>query len=202
MKAKLLSLSLLLLPLGAVTAFSQDKKPAPASAPSDDPMMMKMKEFATPGPNHKVLDAKVGKWNVEMKVWSEPDSEPVASTGTAESKWIFDGRFVEDTFNGTFLGTPFQGHGFCGYDNIKKKYVSVWLDSAGTGLMSSEGTYDAGSKTFTFTGEGPDVMAGKYVKGRRIEKMIDEDHWVMQGFHPDSSGKEYMCMEIHFRRAN
>jgi hypothetical protein len=203
-KYRLTLAALLLVPVGGAFALqdTKDKRPTDASAKTaDDPLMMKMKAFATPGPEHKVLENKVGRWTAQVKAWSEPGKEPQTSTGTSDVKWIFDGRFIEDNVTGTFMGQPFQGKGICGYDNIKKKYVSSWVDNMGTGVYYHEGTWDPAAKTFTFTGEGPDVLTGKYVKGRSVEKMVDADHWTIQGFHPGPDGKEFMCMEIQLTRA-
>ena len=46
---------------------------------------------------------------------------------------------------------PFEGMGIVGYDNLLKKFVSVWIDNMGTGLMPGTGTYDAATKTYTYT---------------------------------------------------
>lgn len=121
-------------------------------------------------------------------------------TGTAEVKWIMGGRYIEDTFTGTFMGEPFQGRGITGFDNIKKKYVSTWIDSASTGVMHNEGAFDAGTKTFTFMGECPDPMTWKFVKSRTTNKMVDADHWTMQMYSPGPDGKEFMSMEITYTR--
>ena len=201
MKNRLCLVALALLPVSAAFALQQDKKPTEAAAKTDEPMMLKMKEYATPGPAHKALESKVGKWTTDVKCWMEPTSEPMTSTGTGESKMVMGGRFLENTFSGTFMGQPFEGRGYCGYDNIKKKYVSTWLDSGGTGIMHSEGTYDPATKTFTYSGEGPDVMAGKYTVGRMIEKQVDNDHWTMTGYNTGPDGKEFKCMEMTFTRA-
>ncbi len=193
--------SLLLLPLGAAVAYSQEKKAAQASSPSDDPLMMKMKEFGTPGPAHKVLDALVGKWSIKFKFTPAPGAPPMESVGTSEAKWIMDGRYVEETTEGTFGGEPLHGRGLTGYDNMKKRYVSTWIDNMGTGIMLSEGVHDAASKIFSWTGDSPDVLAGKYVKARMVSKMVDADHFIWQMFTPGPDGKEFMSGEGQYTRA-
>lgn len=202
MKKQLGIATLLLIPAGAVFAYSagsQEKKATPAVATKDNPSMMKMMEFAKVGPSHKALEVRVGKWSVDMKMF-KPGEAPVPSHGTSEIKWIMDGRFLQDTFTGEFMGEPFHGEGRIGFDNLKKKYVSSWLDSAGTGIYFSEGTFDAATKTFNFTGDMPDTDAGKYVKGRMVEKWTDNDHWMAQAFTPGPDGKEFMGMEFNFTR--
>lgn len=111
-----------------------------------------------------------------------------------------DGRYVEDTTESEFMGQPFHGKGLVGYDNLKKKYVSTWIDNAGTGVMTGEGTYDASRKTWNYTSESPDVMTGKYIKTRAVEKIVDNDHWTMQMYQPGPDGREFVGLEIHYTR--
>ncbi len=204
MKMKFGIAALLLFPAGAALATTlpgfQEKKAAPAVAPKDDPATMKMMAFATPGPSHKALDVKVGKWSAAVQMF-EPGSEPSRSTGTSEIKWAMGGRFLQETFTGEFMGQPFHGEGRIGYDNLKKKYVSSWLDDAGTGIYFSEGSFDAASKTFTFTGEMPDTNAGKYVKSHSTEKWVDNDHFTVHSYVPGPDGKDFLMMQLDYARA-
>jgi hypothetical protein len=200
----------LALAVGAATsiaAFSpQDKTKgtAPASAPTaDDPMMAKWTEYMTPGAPHRVLDARAGKWTYTMKWWMEPGSTPEESTGTSEAKWTLGGRFLVETFSGTSMGMPFEGMATTGYDNMKQKYVSTWMDNMGTGIMMMEGTHNATTKTCTWNGTCPDVMAGKYVPMRMTDRMTDANHVTTEFFTTDSkTGTEFKSGEIHYTRAN
>jgi hypothetical protein len=183
---------------GAAVGLAQgDKQGKPQDASA---IMEKMKAFATPGEGHKVLESRVGNWTIEVKVFEPGETEPTVSTGTSSVKWIFDGRYLHEEVSGSFMEMPFQGVGTTGYDNLKKKYVGSWIDNMGTGIGRSEGTYDAATKTFTFSFEAPDVMAGKYVKGRSIEKMVDADHYSAEMYQPGPDGKEYKSMELHYMR--
>jgi hypothetical protein len=191
-------------------ALTQDAKTTPASAPkaaaapADDLMAAmgaKMKEFGTPGASHQILAQRAGKWTYTMKMFMPGIPEPMETKGTSDAKLIMDGRFVQENVTGDFMGEPFHGVYTLGYDNLKKKYVATWMDNMGTAIGYSEGTYDPATKTLTFAGECPDVMAGKYVKSRSVDKMIDNDHGIMQGFQIGADGKEYMSMEMHYTRA-
>ena len=51
--------------------------------------------------------------------------------------------------DGKMKDMQFKGMGVEGYDNVKKKFVSSWIDNMGTGIQFSEGTYDPATKTFT-----------------------------------------------------
>jgi hypothetical protein len=122
--------------------------------------------------------------------------------GTSEIRWIFGNRFLQGTTKGEWMGQPFEGMATIGYDNMKKKYVSSWVDNSGTGIMMAEGTYDAATKTYTYTGEGPDIMSGKYLPVKSTEKMTDADTWVSEMWATDSkTGKMFKSMEIKSTRA-
>lgn len=189
---------------------SQDTKPAPpkpgaaqppAMSPEEAAMMEKWMEFATPGENHKLLDAKAGKWNGEVTHWMAPGAPAESMTCTANIEWIFDGRYLMEEVEGSFNGETFLGKSCAGYDNMKKKFFWAWIDNMGTGIMHAEGAYNASTKTFTYTYDHPDIMAGKYNKGRSVEKVIDKDHFVTEMYGPGPDGKEFKMMEIKYSRA-
>jgi len=185
-----------------VVSQNAGKDQPPQMSPEEAAMMQKWEEFMTPNENHKRLEFKVGKWNGTIKMWMDPASpEPTVSTGTTEYKWIMDGRYLVDDTKSEFMGQPFVGHAISGYDNLKKKYIWLWIDNMGTGFMVGEGSYDTASKTFTYTYEHPDLMAGKYNKGRSTERMIDKDNWVSEMYGPGPDGKEHKMMEITYTRA-
>lgn len=202
---KILCLAALFLAPLATFALVQEKKAAQASAPTDDPMMQKMMEnmkaFGTPGPAHEVLTAKVGKWNTKWTMTMVPGGQPMSDTGTSDIQWVMDGRYLKETSKGMFQGQAFTGEGTLGYDNLKKKYVSTWIDNMGTGIGYVEGTYDAASKTFTFAGDVPDMIQNKYSKMRMVDKTTDADHWTAQMFSTGPDGKEFQSMEIVYTRA-
>src|SRR6185295_18628018 len=102
-----------------------------------------------------VLDALVGNWTTHVKWWMAPGAPAQESDGTAQMSWAFGGRYLHEADTGTAMGMPFEGMGVTGYDNLKKKYVGSWIDSMGTGIMQSEGTYDPSKKTITYSMQGP-----------------------------------------------
>ena len=177
---------------GAFTAYSFT---------SQTPDEKAMYELMAPGEHHKLLEDKVGKWNMTVKMAETPMGPASESPATSEMKWILDGRFIQDDTHGSFGGMPFTGLGLGGYDNMKKKYVSIWMDSMGTGVMSTEGTYDAKSKTFTYTGEMQDPMQMKMVPVKMVEKVTDKDNWSMTMFTTGPGGKDIQMMEILYKRA-
>src|SRR5678815_2151756 len=138
---------------GFVVSFAlADTKTESKSTPAVDPqmaeMMKKAEEASTPGAEHKKLEPFVGEWNAEVKMWMAPDAPPTVSKGTAKSAWILNGRFVQEDFTGEMMGKPFKGMSLTGYDNVRQKYRSVWVDDMSTTIVTSEGDADPAGKVF------------------------------------------------------
>jgi hypothetical protein len=175
--------------------------------PNDAEMMAKMMALAQPGENHKLLQGMVGTWSYTVKMWMDPKAGPSESTGTAVRKSIMDGRYVIGDHSGKFKmpgadgkmkEMNFKGMSIDGYDNVQKKFISAWVDNMGTGIMLSNGTYDAGTKTFTYNSE-VEMMPGKKTNVRAVMKMVDADHHSFE-WYEDRGGQEEKTMEITYTR--
>ena len=68
--------------------------------------------------------------------WMAPGADPMVMDGTSENRWVMGGRYLEQRFNGNFMGMPFEGIGYTGYDNVKKQYWGTWMDNMSTGMMT------------------------------------------------------------------
>lgn len=165
-----------------------------------DPAMAAWIRAGTPNENHKVLEQLAGEWTVASTCWMTPEGGPTESKGSARRKSIFGGRFIQEEFQGEFMGKPFDGLGFTGYDNMKKKYVSLWMDSMSTMFMTFEGASDASKKVFTFRGECPDPLTGVTKKNRSVLKIEGKDKNIFTMFESSPDGKEHKAMELVYTR--
>jgi hypothetical protein len=186
-------------------ALAQDNKPA--GQPSESEMMAKMMELAKPGENHMTLQGLKGEWNYKVKAWMNPGAPPMESSGTTVTKVTMGGRYFISEHKGVMqmpgadgkmMDMQFNGMAIEGYDNVKKKFVSSWIDNMGTGIMNSEGDYDAATKTLTYTSEY-EPMPGMKTKVRQVIKFSDADHHRMD-FYEDRGGTEVKTMEIFYTR--
>jgi hypothetical protein len=176
--------ALLALPLSSSSQEKEKKGGEATQSAEMDAMMKKWMEAATPGEPHKKLNDAVGTWQTTMRSWvNGPDAEPTVSKGTAEVKWVLGGRFLQQDMKGEMMGMPFNGLGFTGYDNINKKYVSVWMDNSSTGLYTTEGTMDKEGKVLTTIGKMDDVTTGEH----------DKSMMYVQRFH----SKDRQTFEFH-----
>jgi hypothetical protein len=146
-----------------------------------------------PGPEHQRLKELEGTWDAIIKM------QNTESKGKVVYKMDVGGLWLTSDFEGAMGEEKFTGKGLDSYDPVRKKYVSVWVDSWSTSPMVSEGTYDKDGKTVTMTGEGPghDGKPAKY-KMTTVHKDKDNMHWTLFGTGPD--GKEGPMLEITYKR--
>ena len=169
-----------------------------------DPPMTKMPQEVmqkmTPGEAHKALNHVVGKFNYTMKWWMTSDAKAEDSKGTSVSKWIMNGRFVQQDVKAKMNGQEFQGLGITGYDNVKQEYQSVWLDNMATGMMMATGTKDE-QGTLATSGTFGCPMTGEKDKWFRTElKVISKNEHTYAMYGRTQEGKEFKNMEIHYKR--
>jgi hypothetical protein len=147
---------------------------------------------ATPGPEHAALKAMEGEWSAVIKMMGEE------MKGSSKSKMGLGGLWLLTEFKGEGEGAAFEGRGIDGYDQDKKKYVSIWVDSMTSSAMTFEGTYDEKTKTMTSfaEGKGPD---GKPAKFKGVTTMPDKDHQVFKMFVV-ADGKDNLMMTIEYER--
>jgi hypothetical protein len=197
MRLAQLTLISLCLVLTVSTAMAKDKK---AEKPMDQQAMMELwKKLGTPGEPHKLFASLAGSWTTTTKEWMEPGKPPTESTGTADMKMLLDGRFLYQEYNSSMHGQPYSGIGIDAYDNMRKKYVTAWMDSMGTGIFMMEGTASADGKTITLTGSHPEPGGGKMTH-RAVWKLIDNNTQQFDMYGAHSGGKEMKMLEITYAR--
>jgi hypothetical protein len=184
--------------LVASLAVADNKAPAADAQKAD--AAANMAEATTPGAKHKALEPFVGEWTAEIKAWMAPGQPPTESKGTAKATWIMDGRYVQEEFSGDFMGQPFRGLSLTGYDNVRGKYRSVWVDNMSTTIVTSEGDFDAANKTLTFNGDYACAMTGdKHKQAKMISRIVSKDKHVFEMYDP-SQGPNAKVMEITYTR--
>lgn len=184
---------------------AQDKQKTQGQ-PAMDPQeaMKKYQEASTPGAGHRALDHYVGSWDIAVKMWWEgPDKPPAETTGTAEVKWILGGRYLQENLTCQMMGQTLQGIGTTGYDNLKKKYVTSFIDNMSTALITSEGTVDASGKVLTSYGKMDDAVTGERDKAvKYVSRIISKDKHVFEIYDLAGTPKEFKAMEMTYTRKN
>lgn len=183
--------------LTASVATAKDKKQAKQM--DEQAMMEVYQKLATPGEPHKLFASLAGSWTTTTKEWMEPGKPPTESTGSAEMKMLLNGRFLYQEYNSQMMGQPFSGIGIDGYDNLRKRYVTTWIDTWGTGIFQMEGTASADGKTITLKGQHDEPGGGKMTH-RAIWKIVDSNTQTFDMYGTHHGGKEMKVLEIAYTR--
>jgi hypothetical protein len=178
---------------------AQDQSQEEPSA-QEQAMMEAWATYMTPGEPHRKLAERAGLWTYSADFRAAPGAEPVPFEGTTEIEVILGGRYLLEKVNGQFMGQPFTAMGIFGFDNLTQTYVGAWVDNMGTGIMRSEGTASDDGSTIHWMGDAPDLLNGKYVKSRSVDKTIDADHAMMTFYSATPDGEEFKSMELRYTR--
>jgi hypothetical protein len=156
----------------------------------------KVEAAGTPGPNHKALEAFVGNWKAEVKCWHDKDGAAQVSQGTAKTKWILNGHFLEEEFQGEMMGKRFNGRTLIGFDNIRQAFKIVWISDMQTSIFTSEGKGEQGNKVITLEGVSDCPATGRRnIKVKTTYRVLSPDKYVFEMF---DEGRR--TMEITYSR--
>lgn len=154
--------------------------------------------------DHRRLDAFVGTFKGEVKMWMGPGDSTV-STGTMTNTFDLGGRFLHQAFTGDPSSdgplSSFEGRGYWGYNKATKQYEGFWIDSASTIMQTETGSVDASGKVWTMVGEttGPD---GNLIRKRSVITLQDDDHHLLEMYFGCPDGSESKAMEIRYERVS
>lgn len=164
-------------------------------------MMKAWNDFKTPGEMHKMLASWNGVWSAEVSSWMDPSAPAMKSTATIENKMALDGLYQMGHYEGTMMGSPFEGYSTMAYDNGKKMFVNTWVDNMGSGIVIMTGKWDAAKKTLELKGTQTDPMSGKDTPIRQVITVVDANTQKMAMYGAGMDGKEMKFMEATMKRA-
>ena len=165
-------------------------------------MMEAWAKLNVPGPEHEYLKQFVGNWKTTTTFWmGGPGTAAMTAEGTAECELIFGGRFLASEMKGSLMGQPWESLSLTGYDNFRKKYTQVFLDSSGTAMYQFSGHRTPGGNTIRMYGAMDEPTMGMVAKWARFVTIVkDEDNWVTEGYDL-GIGENAKVMEIAYTRA-
>lgn len=173
------------------------KKAAPVL--DHDAMMAAWQKAMTPSVGHRRLDVFVGSWNAKTTFTMAPGATPDVSEGSSENRWVLGGRYLQQTYKGSSMGMPFEGIGYTAYDNVQEKYLGFWMDSFGTGLMTTEGVGKPKDGVFKSVSTGLDAM-GNVMRLDCVLEVKDRNHHTYEMWTKAPDGKRYCSMRIEYTR--
>lgn len=173
------------------TSRAEDAK----AIPSPEALIKLMAEAGKPGPEHQKLQSLVGDWNFTLRLWTDPSQSPAEARGTVERKWIFGGRFIQETVKGECHGKTFEAMGLVGYDSQQKKYSTVRVCGLCGKVSTGLSTLDAAGTKFTCATEECCPLTGEKVKGHD-ELVIESNDKIVLNVYKTIHGKELKVVEI------
>ena len=187
--------------LGLAAGAVAEDKAQQSAAPMDEKATMEAWQKAmTPGEGQKKLAPLVGTFETKVRTWMDPTKPPEDTAGSSVNSWVLGDRYVQMKYEGIFMGETFNGIGYMGFDNVSKKYVSTWMDTAGTRMMWSTGTVDASGKVLSLKAMVNDPGTGKPTAADTKITIIDNDHRKMELFGKGPNGKIVKITEIEYTR--
>lgn len=116
-------------------------------------------------------------------------------TGIERAELICNGLWLKVLGESQCNGQTMHGLWLTGFDPKQKQYRGICVGSMDEPYMECEGSYDAATATWTWTGESPH---GPF---RSELKVVSEDYTVETVYLVEGDGKEKRCMRMERRRA-
>jgi len=154
-----------------------------------------------PNEHHKHLSRMAGEWDMHLKMWMEPGAPPTEFTGETSNEMIMGGRFLQSHILSVLMGQQLKSMGLEGYDNVKKKHITLFIDNSGTAMQLSEGECSEGGKVITSSSEYFDPASGDTKKMRTRLTMVSDDQYIFEAWEQGPDGEYIRKAEIiHTRK--
>ncbi len=210
MKLKTVLFSVSLVLLGSfgtllLTSFrpqGQESKPS-VQKPNPEEMQKMMQAFleaAKTGPMHKKLAEGAGEWIWDTVSYMGPGGAPMKSQMKVHAHSILGGRFLVEEVEGKTMGQSFKGVSITGFDNVRKEYQSLWMDSMSTRMTLSTGKQNDKGEVH-FSGTMVDVVSPKGRPFRSVTLSRGKDHHEFKMFDSiPGTKKEFLVMTVSAKR--
>ena len=123
----------------------------------------------------------------------------MVTEGTFHRKMILGGRVLEERYEATIMGAPFEGYSLNGYDNVTGRRWTLWVDNMSTGPMVTWGDWSDEQKAHVFHGTVPDPMRGALTKTKTIVRHPSADEEVVE-IYDLGSGEPVKTMQVVAKR--
>ena len=197
-----LVLMLTITPTFAQESADPGKDPA-GQSPGEAGLTAEMQAWMAAGlPNehHEHLSRMAGEWDMHLKMWMEPGAPPTDFTGETSNTMIMGGRFLQSQISSELGGRQLESMGLEGYDNVKKKHISLFIDNSGTAMQLSEGECSEGGKVITSWSESLDPVSDKITKMRSRLTIVSDDRYIFEAWEQGSDGEYIRKAEITHTR--
>ena len=137
------------------------------------------------GKEHAFLAETEGEWSVSI---ASPDGD---MKGKCAYKMAHNGLWLTSQLDMKMGEFPFTGTGLDSFDPVKKKYVSIWVDSMSATPVILEGDRSSDGKKVTMTGKGPG-QDGKITDFKTETEYTSKDKHVFKMWMGATTGEPMM----------
>lgn len=198
-----LLLSLIPRPPAAHSQEAADAQARPAEGQQVDmaAMMVRAKQYTTPGEEHRLLERFLGSWDTATRITMAGMGQD-AEKGTATFQWLMEGRWLQGSARGTIMGMAFETFLLMGYDKLKMSYVTAMVNSLDTALVTSEGDLDPGGEVLLAYGTLDEYLTGEHDKMvKYVWRFLSDDEILLEVHDLPIGEKNTQVLEIRYTRA-
>lgn len=158
-------------------------------------------QLARPSAAHALLDVFVGTWSVEGKFDTGPGEPPATATGTMTTTWTLGKRWLRQEYSGNMpaLGA-FSGIGYLGFDNAQQRFISTWMDTLSTSVITSAGTFNNSTGVFTLVGQFA-APGGQMFSQKQVVTVQSRDRYSIVLILVSPDGSESRTGEVRYVRS-
>jgi hypothetical protein len=199
----------------AVSAGLASAQEPAGGSPTPAAMQQQMPDWirrGLPGPGHAALQPLIGTWRVHFEIYGtlgrSGDEPPIVSDDLiAHREWVADGRYIEDTTEGTVEGLRYWRRGWLGYSNMDSRYEWVTIDAINSMMMIYQGSPGSGASSpidmtgvFTDQGVAGEQAVGKEVPMRTIIRIDGPDRHVIELYFTPPGRSETLATRATYAR--
>ena len=164
-------------------------------------------DLAKISPPHKMLSKLAGKWNLNYKLWINPNNEPEEGSGSADVELILGGRFLQISMDYSIYEKEFTSEHIFGYDTNVKRFSIFSIDEFGTDAIFEYGDFNVDNEAVVFTGSDSisvNPSTGEKIYQYRLELYIptetEGNEFGFNTYFLDPDGKWKPLMETSFTK--
>jgi hypothetical protein len=92
------------------------------------------------------------KWDLNYKLWINPNADPEEGSGTADAEVILGGRFLQVNMVYLIYEKEFTSEHIFGYDTEVNRFSLFSIDEFSTNAIFEYGDFDIETESIVFTG--------------------------------------------------
>ena len=142
-------------------------------------------ESIKPSKEHAFLAETEGEWTVSI---ASPGGD---MKGKCVYKMAHNGLWLTSHLEMKMGEGPFSGTGLDSYDPIKKKFVSIWVDSMSAAPLILEGDKSSDGKKVTMIGKGP-APDGTSTSYKTETEYVSKDKHIFKMWMGPTTGEPMM----------